>query len=70
MDQVTAAFLGQGAVSLARQGKRALEQLLEHSRTSTRRGTGERFDYTRKKLCGDQHPANTGIASKNRLEAT
>src|SRR5262249_5519154 len=48
VDEVTAAFLGQGAVALARQRVRALEELLEHSRTSTMRGTGDGFDYTRK----------------------
>jgi hypothetical protein len=32
---VTSSFVGQGAIAMARQRVRALEELLEHSRTST-----------------------------------
>jgi hypothetical protein len=34
VDEVTASFLGQGAMALPRQRLRALEELFEHSRTS------------------------------------
>src|SRR5262245_39902977 len=47
VDEVTTPFLGQGAVPLPCQRVSAHEELLEHSRTSTKGETGDRLDYTR-----------------------
>jgi hypothetical protein len=47
VDEVTSSFLGQGAVALPCQRVSAHEELLEHSRTSTKGETGDRLDYTR-----------------------
>ena len=62
--EVAAAFLGQWAVPLARQRVRALEELLEHSRTSTIGEMGGRSDYTGKELCGVQPPGRARIPAE------
>jgi hypothetical protein len=70
MGQVAEAFLGRGAIPLPRQRMRALEELLEQSRTSKGVMRDERFDYTSRKLCGVQPPRNAGFPGREWLAAT
>ena len=70
VDEVTPPFLGQRAIALSRQRVRALEELLEHSRTSTGGWDGRPVRLYARELCGVQPAEEVRILERKRRVVT